>query len=341
MADTIFGNNPFSNSGYDAITMTTAINFMPNMYGRVGELGVFPEEGVSTVGVFLERMNNILNLLPTRPRGSEPTLGTTGKREGRAVQIPHIPHDLVVLPEEVQGVRKFGSAYDLDTIADLMARKLKTAANKHAITLEWMRINALQGIVLDYDASTVILNLFTEFGITQHTQNFTFSSSTEDVSSDILAVVTYMEQNLHGEVMDRVYCLCSQGFYQKLTSHPNVKAAFQYFQTNQPLSGDYRRGFSFAGVTFEQYVGTASDAAGNAHLFIPANQAVFFPLGTQETFRTYFAPADFNETVNTLGLPMYARQEPRKFNRGTDIHTQSNPLPICRRPELLVAATTS
>ena len=37
-----------------------------------------------------------------------------------------------------------------------------------------------------------------------------------------------------------------------------------------------------------------------------------------------------------MGLPLYAKQEPRQFGRGTDVHTQSNPLPICLRPEVLV-----
>jgi hypothetical protein len=59
------------------------------------------------------------------------------------------------------------------------------------------------------------------------------------------------------------------------------------------------------------------------------------------TFRTWFAPADFNETVNTVGLPIYAKLEPRKFNRGMDLHTQSNPLPMCLRPALLTKATMS
>jgi hypothetical protein len=52
--------------------------------------------------------------------------------------------------------------------------------------------------------------------------------------------------------------------------------------------------------------------------FIAAGEAHAFPLGTVDTFGTYFAPADFNETVNTLGQPLYAKQEPRKFERGTD-----------------------
>jgi len=53
------------------------------------------------------------------------------------------------------------------------------------------------------------------------------------------------------------------------------------------------------------------------------------------------APADFNETVNTPGLPLYAKLAPRKFERGWDIHTQSNPLPLCRRPEVLVKVYSS
>ncbi len=64
-----------------------------------------------------------------------------------------------------------------------------------------------------------------------------------------------------------------------------------------------------------------------------------FPLGTVDTFGTYIAPADFNETVNTLGQVLYAKQEPRKFERGTDLHTQSNPLPMCHRPGVLVKLT--
>jgi ClpP class serine protease len=57
---------------------------------------------------------------------------------------------------------------------------------------------------------------------------------------------------------------------------------------------------------------------------------------TAITFSTYVAPADFNETVNTLRQPLYAKHEPRKFDRGTDLHTQSKPLPMCHRPGVLV-----
>ena len=38
---------------------------------------------------------------------------------------------------------------------------------------------------------------------------------------------------------------------------------------------------------------------------------------------------------------IYAKQEPRKFERGTDRHTQANPLPMCHRPSLLVKVIAS
>ena len=83
----------------------------------------------------------------------------------------------------------------------------------------------------------------------------------------------------------------------------------------------------------------ASNVEGSVVRFIAPGEAHCFPLGTVDTFGTYFAPADFNETVNTLGEPIYAKQEPRKFERGTDLHTQSNPLPMCHRPGVLVKLT--
>ncbi|MBU0994104.1 MAG: major capsid protein, partial [Proteobacteria bacterium] len=56
---------------------------------------------------------------------------------------------------------------------------------------------------------------------------------------------------------------------------------------------------------------------------------------------TLYSPADFIETANTFGMELYSKLEPRKFGRGMDLHTQSNPLPICYRPGILVKLTMS
>jgi hypothetical protein len=332
--------NPFSSDAFDMVALTAAINKIPNQYGRLEQLSLMPPMGVRTRTIIVEEMSGVLNLLPTQPVGSPGTVGTMGKRKVRSFVIPHIPHDDAVLPEEVQGIRAFGSENEMEALASLMAQKLQNMRNKHAITLEHLRMGALKGVILDADAST-LYDLYSEFGITAKTVSFALTTASTEVLLKVLEVKRHIEDNLKGEFMTAIMCLCSAGFFDALTTHAKVKEAYSRWQSGLALLSDNRTGFTFGGVTFEEYRGQATDAAGNVRKFIADDEAHFFPLGTANTFRTYFAPADFNETANTLGLPLYAKQEPRKFGRGTDIHTQSNPLPVCLRPEVLVKGTKS
>jgi hypothetical protein len=334
--------NPFASPAYNLASMTAAINRIPNMYGRVRELGLFTPEGVTQRTIIVEEMNGVLTLLPTMPVGSPGTLGKAGKRKVRSFVIPHIPHDDVVLPEEVQGIRGFGMEDGPDPIALIMARKLAAMRAKHAITLEHLRIGALKGIILDADAST-LYNLYTEFEIVQKTVDFVLGTGTTNIQAKCREVTRHIEDNLKGEVMNSVRCLVSQEFWDKFIAHAEVKEAYKYFQANgrNPLREDVKDGFFFQGIVFEEYRGVATDKDGNSRRFIAANDGHAFPVGTVETFRTHFAPADFNETVNTIGQELYAKQEERKFGRGIDLHSQSNPLPICRRPDVLVRVFSS
>jgi len=59
-------------------------------------------------------------------------------------------------------------------------------------------------------------------------------------------------------------------------------------------------------------------------------------MGTQDTFRSYFAPADWMETVNTVGLSKYAKVLPDRGGRWVELLSESNPLPLCLRPKVLV-----
>jgi hypothetical protein len=249
-----------------------------------------------------------------------------------------VPLEDVVLPEEVQGVRAFGSETAMETIAGVMAQHLESMRNKHAITLEHLRMGALKGVILDADGS-VLHDLYAVFGITPAAVNFQLNADTTNVRNKCVEVVAHIEENLRGEFMTGVRCLCSPEFFAKLVAHPKVEKAYENYAQGAMLRDDVRNGFAFGGVIFEEYRGQATNIDGMVQRFIAAGEAHAFPLGTVDTFSTYFAPADFNETVNTLGQAMYAKQEPRRFERGTDLHTQSNPLPMCHRPGVLVKLT--
>ena len=336
--------NPFGN-GFDLVDLTTAINKIPNMYGLTNELNLFAPEPVITNQVVVEELAGTLNLLPVLPVGSPGTVSQADKRKMRGFIIGSIPHDDVVLPQEVQGVRAFGTGNATETIAAIMARKLARMRNKHAITLEYLRMGALKGVIENSNGST-IYDLYAEFGIQKKIIDCALNNAGTDVLGKTLEMKAWIEDHLFGETMRSILVLCSASFFRALTSHANVTKAFTYYMANnQNLAGDYRLGFNFGGsadspVLFREYRGRASDPSGELRYFLPDKGAIAFPLGTIDTFRTFFAPADFTETANTPGLELYAKQVERKFNRGWDLHTQSNPLPICKRPELLVTLTT-
>jgi hypothetical protein len=332
--------NPFESSAFDMTSLTSAINLLPNMYGRTEELKLFPQKSVRTRNICVEERNGVLSLLPTQNPGAPATIAGSEKRKMRSFTIPHIPHDDVVLPEEIQGIRAFGSETEMQAMASVITDHLQAMRNRHAITLEHLRMGALKGIVLDADGSALV-NLYTEFGITPKVVSFTLGTAGTDVKKKCLEVLRHIEDNLRGEYMSGIRCLVSPEFFDALTSHAKVKEAYERWQDGAAFRDDMRSGFTFGGITFEEYRGQATDPTGAVRRFIAEGEGHCFPIGTSESFVTYFAPADFNETVNTMGLPLYAKQCPRKFDRGTDLHTQSNPLPMCLRPGILVKLTAS
>jgi len=140
-------NNPFHNPAFSMAALSAAINIIPNRYGRMEALNLFPAPAGAHA--------------PDHRRGAggraEPATGPAARfarhrgypRQAHGALVrdpPHIPHDDVVLPEEVQGIRAFGSETEMESIAGVMARHLETMRNKHAITLEsisgWVRSRA-------------------------------------------------------------------------------------------------------------------------------------------------------------------------------------------------------
>lgn len=344
----------FNNDAFSATTLTRSISIVPNSYGRVRELGLFRPEPIATTSVIVAIENGVLNLLPTRPRGGPASLGTRGRTNLRSFVVPHIPHEDSVLATDVQNVLALaGAAAGLESVQGLVNRKLITMRSKHAITLEKLRMDALKGVIKDYDGST-LLDLFGAFGVEQKVIDFELGTPTTDVGAKCDLVTGYMEDNLLGETMTGVHALASPEWMAKFTGHKSVKEAYQFFASPQnPNRDSIRKGFLFKGIYFEEYRGSASymreDGTRSVpERFVPAGDVRFFPLGTSDTFTNYWAPPDFWSEANvapTVGTPdaevFVAPLEPKKFGKGMDIHTESNPLPLVKRPALLVRGTTS
>jgi hypothetical protein len=334
--------NPFDAGGYSLAEMTQAINILPNVYTRLGQMGLFRFEGVTQRSVIIEQAEGVLNLLPTVPLGGPATVANRDTRSMRSFVVPWIPHDDVITPQDIQGVRGFGVADAADPLATVMERKLTRMRIKHAQTREYMEINALRGTVKD-GAGTTLYNYFTEFGLTQISVDFVLGTNTTNVQAKVREVLRKIEEELKGESMTSIHALVSPEFFDKLISHPRVEEAYKYYASTgaQPLRDDTRQRFPFAGVMFEEYNATVTLSTGTTEKLIPANEGIAFPLGTIDTFVTYGAPANLIETVNTVGLPIYARQLARPDGSVIEVKTEASILPVNKRPRLAVRLFSS
>src|SRR4051812_1603399 len=99
----------FSGDAFSVRTLTDSINLVPIQYGRVNALGLFNEKGVATTTVSIEAQNGVLNLIPSSPRGTPAPKNKTGKRVAKPASISRFALDDLILPEDIQNVRQFGS----------------------------------------------------------------------------------------------------------------------------------------------------------------------------------------------------------------------------------------
>src|SRR5918996_6230111 len=106
----------FSSSAFSMVALTDAINKMPYVPGRMGQLGLFREQGVSTTSVMIEEREGSLNLVETTARGAPAVQNTTNKRKARSLVVPHIALEDTILADEVQNVRAFGSESMLEGV---------------------------------------------------------------------------------------------------------------------------------------------------------------------------------------------------------------------------------
>ena len=356
----------FSGDAFSVKELTDSINLFPNSYGLINSLNIFSHKGVATTSVGVEINKGVLNLIQSKPRGSQANKNIRGKREMRFFEIPHFPLDDTIRPSDIQNVRAFGSPDQAKTPETEVADRLGEMSKKHDITLEYLNAGAIAGQILDADGS-VIVDIFDQFNVTENKVNFDLTNAGAELSEKAQEVWGTIEDNLAGDTLNGVVALCSPEFFKSLVGHKSVKESFKEYrdttvrlanilsqigtaggpglpgsveQATDPLRSDVRKGFFWQDIWWLEYRGKATfqqeDGDTATRNFITSNTCRFLPLGTQDTFRSYSAPADWMETVNTVGLPKYAKVVPDQGGRWVELLSESNPLPLCLRPKVLV-----
>lgn len=330
--------NFLESDDFSLINMTEAINILPVVPSRIGSMNLFRGGGISETTVGIERVDKELRLIPTAPRGTMPEYKTNVKRNLRAIAVPHLPKNDTVMAESVQNVRSFGSDStqgSLEAVSSVINDRLSMLKQEHELTWEWHRIGALQGQVLDADGTSVVVDLFTEFGVTRITVNWD-TTDAQGLKKMCIALRRTMKAELNLAPFTEVMVMCSEGFWDQLITSTETRDAFNRYQENVFAREGNDDGFKYSKIMFEELRGSVG-----AVPFVPDDEAFAFPITQAPLYRQFFAPAPFLEAVNTQGKPYYAKQEPLRFNIGTEIHTNSNPLFLVTRPRVLVQVTFS
>lgn len=332
----------FNGDAFSLQSMTAAVNQLPEVPTIVGSLGVFEENGVTTTSVSVEKQDESLTLVDRTARGGPGEAVGGETRNIRDFRVPHFQRDDSVMADEVQNVRAFGTESTLETVQDRVNVKMARHTRSFDLTLEHMRLGALSGIILDKEGLT-IYNLFAEFGVAvPSTVDFVLGTAGTDVRGKCAQVRDGIEDACEGAMVSRVYGLAGDTFFQKLVTHSKVEDTYKNWEASVALRNDPRLPFEFGGISWVRYhTKPKAKAANAASPLIGLTSCRFVAAGVPELYITRFAPADYEETVNTVGLPRYARQYPMPNGKGRHLEVQMNALCLCTRPDALIPGTTS
>lgn len=315
---------------FSVANLTAAVNKLPAIPGKVGAMGLFDEKGVTSTSVVIDEREGRLVLVPNTSRNDDPAPMKGSKRKRRTFETLHLPLNRPILPSQLQGVAAFGQEDATAPVATVINDNLQELKNSIEATREFQRVGALRGKLLDADGE-VISDLFKEFEVSQKKITVALSNAGTNVRKACLDAKRFSESKLGGVMVTGFRALCGPDWFDAMIDHEKVKAAFANYQEAQDrLGGDVRSGFTFGGIEFIEY-----DVTVSSQRFIPADIAQVFPMA-RGVFRMFNAPANYNETVNTIGQPFYSKAEERKLGKGWDLEAQANPLAMCLFPEALV-----
>ncbi|QDH64103.1 major capsid protein [Pseudomonas azotoformans] len=317
----------FEDDAFSVSSLTAAINEQEYLPGRISSLGLFREEGISTITVQIEKDGDTLALVPAGERGTSGLVVGGSKRTLIPFNTVHLPERFTIKADEIQGIRAFGTRTELQSVQDVVNKRLAKARRQLDATHEFQRMGALNGQILDADGKTSLLDIYKTFGVNRKKLPMGLGNPDTELRVRAGEALDMQEEALGSITSTGSRAFCGKNFWNKLIVHRSVKETYLNSQQAAALRGDARESFEFGGIVWERYRGKVAGVS-----FVHDDKALLIPEGVPDLYISSFAPADYMETVNTQGIPYYSKIEPLPFNKGVAGEAQSNPLHLCTRP---------
>jgi hypothetical protein len=343
----------FNTDAFRMVTMTAAVQKRPFVPDFLGQLGIFTPAPIRSIDAAVSMSDEgEISLVPTTPRGAPPYEQKVTAQNVRSIRTPRIAIGDTIYAHELQGIisRAVFQAGDLTGALPIVYADLQTEIayrldgpgklrEKVEATKEYMRLGAIQGVVIDGDGSTTLYDWATIFGVSLPAEiDFDLDNATP-ASGALLAKITDTHRKILRATKTgnpnavRVIALCGDTFYDQLIAHPEVRNTYLNWQAAVDLRTSMPFGsFVFGNVTWINYRGTDDTTT----IGISATKCKFIPVGVPGLFQEVLAPAETFDYVNTPGLPIYVMMVPdRDRNQSVRVETYAYPMYMATRPDVL------
>jgi len=326
--------------------LTESINVPAYQTGRPAQMGLFTDTPIATTYVRVGINGDEITIIPARERGGENNLNMRDGRAAVFIGIPHFPLDDAITPSDIQNILAWGEDRVFETLGSVYNTKLASIRNKHEATWSHLDWGALNGLVIDAEGK-VLLDLYDTFDLTQHAVNFALDTATTGIAAKNRAAKALMRRELNGAATTGSRVFAGTEFFDRHVSHPNVLESLKPYRdgTANPARDDVEDSFTFAGLTFErideEFQVRQPDGTFLSKEAVAPDEAILVPLGT-EYFKRYNAPPDTIAGANRAPNPddkIFVSTDDLPHGKGQEVHTESNTLPVCIRPQTMVKLT--
>ena len=317
---------------FQVSTLTAAIMEAEVAPTLLASLGLFEEKGITTTTFQIEYDGKVLTLVMPAERGES----VQGQKKSNCRKLTfstvHLPVPIHIGADEVQNVRAFGTQSELEAVQNVVNEHLALAKQRLIATRELMRAGAITGKVLNA-AGEVEFDLHAAFGIT--VVPVEFDPAAKKTKALLTAQKTASKKALGQATVTRWLLMCGQDFFNAYSEADDVVKGLQNRNGNSnDLVNDMTDGLNFHNVTAFVYDASVLNEEGEEVKYIGDDMAYLIPI-TPGLFIGRNAPADYMETVNTTGLPFYAKAELAPMGKGVTAEAQSNPFYMATRPSAI------
>ena len=331
---------------FDINEVASAVDKLPNLYNRVGDVVGFQDIRQSETSVTLIRRDEEIVLLDPVAREADRQELSGEDEESVTFSVPSRKIGARLTPGDIQNITSFAAGpRQLMQMGEAYARRLARLRRPHDMTFEHLRIGAVKGIVTS-PRGKVLVNLFDAFGIAKKVVNFDTANENFDILGATKELADHIGDNLHGETSTGIHVFVDRDSLHALRTHPSFEkyllghaAALEQLAASRydTASPNARRSVLIDGVMFESYSGQSKNSLGQTVKFIADGKGHAFPVGTSDMFLDVDVPHNRIGEVNTppsTEIGIYPDELPQ--GKGFDLDTESNKMCFCQRPEALV-----